>query len=95
MLRTDLSIQLRDLDKTGLDSDIVTDSAHDMFGVDLISQWETELLQERLEMLNDTDANTLGADGLRHLEGFFEANKDLEERFSSELQNINSLKQRQ
>lgn len=95
MLQADLSIHVHGLDQTDLD-DVATISAHDMFSADLISQWETELLHERLqEVLSDTDESTSSADELKHLDSFFEANKDLEERFSSELQNINSLKQSQ
>lgn len=96
MLRTDLSIHIHGLDQ--MDSEnIVTDSVHDEISADLIVQWEAELLQKRLqELLEETDdANALSAEELKDLGGFFEANKDLSERFSSELQNMNLSRKRE
>lgn len=97
MLRADLSIQVHGLDQTDFQTDLDSVEAgsvrHHMINTDLIGQWEAELLQERLEELNNTDdANILSTEQLRDLRCFFEANKDLGERFSDELQNINSLK---
>ncbi|KAG7227334.1 hypothetical protein INR49_000338 [Caranx melampygus] len=65
---------------------------------DLISQWETELLQEKLQELlysADDDAATQDSEQLRSLAGFLQVNRDLSEKFSAELQVIRSLKDRQ
>ncbi|KAK7945086.1 hypothetical protein WMY93_000814 [Mugilogobius chulae] len=93
MLRADLSVHINGLDQTDLD-DIVTDCVHDEIDADSIVKWETELLQQRLqELLEETDeTNTLNAEQLKNLGCFFETNKDLGERFSSQLENMNLLK---
>ncbi|XP_069367018.1 uncharacterized protein CXorf38 isoform X2 [Paralichthys olivaceus] len=66
--------------------------------VDLVSQWETELLQEKLQELlhtdDDEDAETRDTEQLKRLGGFLQANRDLGERFSAELQAIDSLQAR-
>ncbi|XP_072296566.1 uncharacterized protein [Eucyclogobius newberryi] len=90
MLRTDLSVHIHGSDQTDLD-DLVTDCVHDEISANSIVQWEAELLQQRLqELLEETDeTNALSAEELKDLGSFFEANKDLGERFSSLLQNMN------
>ncbi|KAI3375253.1 hypothetical protein L3Q82_021758 [Scortum barcoo] len=66
---------------------------------DLISQWEAELLQERLQELlhtaADDDTKIQDAEQLKRLGGFLQANRDLGERFSAELQAINSREARE
>uniref|UniRef100_A0A8C6SB04 Uncharacterized protein n=1 Tax=Neogobius melanostomus TaxID=47308 RepID=A0A8C6SB04_9GOBI len=90
VLRADLSIHINVLDEMDSD-DIVTDLVHDEISADSIVQWEAELLQKRLqELMEETDdACALSAEEFKDLGGFFETNKDLSERFSSELQNMN------
>ncbi|XP_020795216.2 uncharacterized protein CXorf38 homolog isoform X2 [Boleophthalmus pectinirostris] len=92
MLQADLSIHVHGLDQTDSD-DIVTDFVHEI-NADSIVQWEAELLQQRLqEVLEETDqTSALSAEELKILESFFEANKDLGVRFSSQLQNMNLLR---
>eukprot|EP00064_Thunnus_orientalis_P020812 superscaffoldBa00005943_g20960 len=102
MLSVDLSIyasgqdQMDSADSVGLESDSASQLK---ISADLISQWEAELLQERLqELLHaaaapvDDDTKTLDAEQLMTLGGFLKANRDLAERFSAELQAIDSLK---
>ncbi|XP_044225197.1 uncharacterized protein CXorf38 homolog isoform X1 [Thunnus albacares] len=102
MLSVDLSIyasgqdQMDSADSVGLESDSASQLK---INADLISQWEAELLQERLqELLHaaaapvDDDTKTLDAEQLMTLGGFLKANRDLAERFSAELQAIDSLK---
>ncbi|CAK6952082.1 uncharacterized protein CXorf38 homolog [Scomber scombrus] len=98
MLAVDLSISASGCDQR--DSALEFDSdSQPKISADIISQWEAELLQERLEELlhaaaapADDDTETLDAEQLRTLGGFLQTNTDLAERFSSELQAINSLK---
>ncbi|XP_076601664.1 uncharacterized protein CXorf38 [Chaetodon auriga] len=106
MLSVDLSIcvsgvdQMDFADMDGLECDSVSQSE---ISADLISKWEAELLQERLQELLDTaaaaddddDAKTQDAEQLKRLGGFLQANRDLAERFSAELQAINSLEDRE
>uniref|UniRef100_A0A3Q2DDU9 Uncharacterized protein n=1 Tax=Cyprinodon variegatus TaxID=28743 RepID=A0A3Q2DDU9_CYPVA len=60
----------------------------------VVSQWEAELLQEVLQeclqAANEEDEDAKSHQ-LKKLRGFLQANKDLGERFSTELQVINSL----
>ncbi|KAG8013929.1 protein CXorf38-like protein [Nibea albiflora] len=68
-------------------------------GANLISQWEAELLQERLQELlhaaadsdDDDDTKTQDTEQLKRLGGFLQANRDLAERFSAELKAMSSL----
>ncbi|XP_033506388.1 uncharacterized protein CXorf38 homolog [Epinephelus lanceolatus] len=100
MLTVDLSICVSGLDRIdsagldGLESDSVSQWET---SADLISQWETELLRESLQELlhgADDDTKTQDAEQLKRLGGFLQANRDLGERFSAELQAINSLEAR-
>nr|XP_020479750.1 uncharacterized protein CXorf38 homolog [Monopterus albus]XP_020479751.1 uncharacterized protein CXorf38 homolog [Monopterus albus] len=91
MLTVDLSISLDQMD-----SGVECDSARKKWesDVDLISQWEAELLEERLQELlhaADDDTETRDTEQLKRLGGFLQANRDLCDRFSAELQTINSL----
>nr|XP_057923353.1 uncharacterized protein CXorf38 homolog [Doryrhamphus excisus] len=95
MLAVDLSIfatGLHAVDSTdmhALDSDSV--SKPDI-SLDLISQWEADLLQERLRELRHTaEEPTTDKEQLKMLDGFLQENKDLSERFCAELQAIGSL----
>ncbi|KAK9539317.1 hypothetical protein VZT92_004430 [Zoarces viviparus] len=101
MLSLDLSICVSGLDRMdsaaldGLESDFVHQWET---SAGLISQWEAELLQERLQELlhaADDDAKTQDTEQLRRLGGFLQANRDLGERFSAELQAINALEARE
>ncbi|XP_026168408.1 uncharacterized protein CXorf38 homolog [Mastacembelus armatus] len=103
MLTVDLSIcvsgvdQMDSVDLDGLESDVVSKGESSAV---LISQWETELLQERLQELlhaadDENDAKTQDKEQLKMMGGFLQANKDLRERFSAELQAINSLEVRE
>ncbi|XP_029580967.1 uncharacterized protein CXorf38 isoform X2 [Salmo trutta] len=59
-------------------------------GLEPISQWEMDLLRERLqELLTDTD--TQDTEELLRLRDFLLANRDLSDQFSSELQTITSM----
>ncbi|XP_040000582.1 uncharacterized protein CXorf38-like isoform X2 [Xiphias gladius] len=101
MLAVDLLIcvsgvdQLDSGDLDGLECDSVHQGEP---SANLISQWEAELLQERLQELlhadDNDDTKTQDAEQLRGLGGFLQANSDLGERFSAELQTINSLEAR-
>ncbi|XP_036941229.1 uncharacterized protein CXorf38 homolog [Acanthopagrus latus] len=101
MLNADLSICVSGLDRTdsvlvdGLEFDTVSQWET---SASAIGQWEAELLQERLQELlhaatdeNDGDTKTRDTEQLKRLRGFLQANTDLAERFSAELQTINSL----
>ncbi|XP_070775431.1 uncharacterized protein CXorf38 homolog [Enoplosus armatus] len=103
MLTVDLSICVSGLDRTdtvdldGLECDFANQWEP---SVDLISQWEAKLVQERLQELlhaaaaaddDDDDTKTEVTEQLQKLGGFLQANRDLGERFSAELQAINSL----
>ncbi|XP_041658331.1 uncharacterized protein CXorf38-like [Cheilinus undulatus] len=97
MLTVDLSIWVSGLDR--VDSVEVNGLELDAVGqwetrADSVSQWEAELLQERLhELLHaDEDVKIEDPEQLQRLAGFLQANRDLCERFSAELQTINSLK---
>ncbi|XP_051268566.1 uncharacterized protein CXorf38 homolog isoform X2 [Dicentrarchus labrax] len=109
MLAVDLSICVSGLDRMdsanmdGIECDSVSQWET---SADLISQWETELLQERLQELlhvataaaaedeaDDTKAED--TEQLKRLGGFLQANRDLAERFSTELKDINSLEARE
>ncbi|XP_054452483.1 uncharacterized protein CXorf38 homolog [Anoplopoma fimbria] len=101
MLSVDLSICVSGLDRMdsaaldGLDCDSVSQWET---SADLISQWEAELLQERLQELlhaAEDDPKTQDMEQLKRLGGFLQANRDLVERFSAELQAINSLELRE
>ncbi|XP_044074965.1 uncharacterized protein CXorf38 homolog [Siniperca chuatsi] len=104
MLSIDLSIHVSGLDRMdsadldGFECDSVSQCET---SADLISQWEAELLQERLQELLQAadaaydDAKTQDTEQLKRLSGFLQANKDLGERFSTELQAINSLQARE
>ncbi|XP_022610968.1 uncharacterized protein CXorf38 homolog [Seriola dumerili] len=101
MLTADLSIRVPGSDRldSAVSDEFECDSVHQWeTSADLIGQWEAELLQERLqELLYDSDAaddaatKTQDTEQLRRLAGFLRANGDLGERFSAELQAINSL----
>ncbi|KAM9349667.1 uncharacterized protein CXorf38 homolog isoform 2-T2 [Symphorus nematophorus] len=101
MLTVDLSICVSGLDR--MDSAELDGLEHDSvsqleISANLISQWEAELLQERLQELlhaaaadDDDDTKTQDTEQLKRLSGFLQTNRDLAERFSSELQAINSV----
>uniref|UniRef100_A0A4W6C3W5 Uncharacterized protein n=2 Tax=Lates calcarifer TaxID=8187 RepID=A0A4W6C3W5_LATCA len=96
MLTADLSICVSGLDR--LDG-VECDSVHQWeTNPDLISQWEAALLQERLQELlhadDDDVTKTQDTEQLKSMGGFLQANRDLGERFSAELQAINSLEAR-
>ncbi|XP_042354175.1 uncharacterized protein CXorf38-like isoform X2 [Plectropomus leopardus] len=97
MLTVDLSICVSGLDhldspvSDGLECDSVSQWES---SADLISQWEAELLRETLQELLHAaavDTKTQDTEQLKRLGGFLQANRDLGERFSAELQAINSL----
>ncbi|XP_029309511.1 uncharacterized protein CXorf38 homolog isoform X2 [Cottoperca gobio] len=98
MLTVDLSIFVSGLDRMdsavheGLHCDSVSQWET---SADLISQWEAELLQERLQELLHAAADAQDTEQLKRLRSFLQANRDLSERFSSELQAINSLESRE
>uniref|UniRef100_A0A3Q1HKI4 Uncharacterized protein n=2 Tax=Anabas testudineus TaxID=64144 RepID=A0A3Q1HKI4_ANATE len=103
MLAVDLSIwisgvdQMDSVDLTGIETDSVSKWEST---ADLISQWEAELLQEKLQELlhaaddDHDDAKTQDTEQLKSLGSFLQANKDLGERFSAELEAITSLEAR-
>ncbi|XP_010788034.1 uncharacterized protein CXorf38 [Notothenia coriiceps] len=95
MLSVDLSIHVSGLDfidsavMDGLECDSVNQREP---SPDLIRQWEADLLQERLqELLHAADHDTQDTEQLKSLSSFLQANRDLGERFSAELQAIDSL----
>ncbi|KAM7378903.1 hypothetical protein PAMP_004493 [Pampus punctatissimus] len=102
MLTVDFSIHTTgsDLMDSAVFQGLESDSATQLeISADLISQWEAELLQEKLQELlhaaaDDDDDNdeTQEAEQLMSLGGFLQANRDLAERFSAELQAIKSLR---
>ncbi|XP_071763600.1 uncharacterized protein CXorf38 isoform X1 [Centroberyx gerrardi] len=97
MLRVDWSICVSGLDRMdAADLDVLeSDSASQWeTSADSISQWEAEVLRERLEELLH-DAETQDTEQLTRLGDFLQANRDLAELFSAELQAISSLKARE
>ncbi|XP_028283523.1 uncharacterized protein CXorf38 homolog [Parambassis ranga] len=102
MLTIDLTVYVSGVDlmdsagpSDGLDTDSVRDT-----GAEVVSQWEAELLQEMLQEFlqgaaEDEDAKTQDTKLLKSLGGFLQANIDLGEKFSAELQAINSLEVRE
>ncbi|KAF7223003.1 uncharacterized protein CXorf38 isoform X2 [Nothobranchius furzeri] len=101
MLTVDLSICVSGVDRVdsagpleGCESDFVSQLET---SAEKVSQWETELLQEMLQEYlhvaaeEDGDAKAQDPEQLKRLQSFLQANKDLRERFSTELQAINSL----
>ncbi|XP_064849301.1 uncharacterized protein CXorf38 homolog isoform X3 [Oncorhynchus masou masou] len=81
MLAVDLSVLVPGVDR--VDGSLLE-------GVEPISQWEADLLRERLqELLTDTD--TQDTEELLRLRDFLLANRDLSDQFSSELQTITSM----
>ncbi|XP_045906797.1 uncharacterized protein CXorf38 homolog [Micropterus dolomieu] len=101
MLTVDLSVCISGLDRmdsADLDGFEIDSVSQWETSADLISQWEAELLQERLQELlhaADDDTTTRDAEQLKTLDGFLQANRDLGERFSAELQAIHSLQARE
>ncbi|XP_034411810.1 uncharacterized protein CXorf38-like [Cyclopterus lumpus] len=99
MLSVDLSICVSGLDQMdsaaleGLECDSVSQWET---SADLISQWEAELLQEMLqELLQAADDDAKDTEQLKSLSVFLQANRDLSESFSLELQAINLLEARE
>ncbi|MEQ2260583.1 hypothetical protein XENORESO_020780 [Xenotaenia resolanae] len=101
MLTVELSICVFGVDRldsagplAGLDPDSVNEQET---SAELVSQWEAELLQEVLQEClhaaneEDEEATTHDTEQLKKLQGFLQANKDLGERFATELQAIGSL----
>ncbi|XP_038819310.1 uncharacterized protein CXorf38 homolog isoform X2 [Salvelinus namaycush] len=83
MLAVDLSVLVPGVDR-------VDGSVSEGLEPESISQWETDLLRERLqELLTDTD--TQDTEELLRLRDFLLANRDLSDQFSSELQTITSM----
>lgn len=103
MLTVDLSIYVSGvdgIDSAGvLESDSVNQLTRPEISASLVSQWESELLQEMLQEIlhvaSEDDTVTQDTQQLRSLGGFLQANKDLNEKFSAELQAISSLEARQ
>lgn len=107
MLTIDLTIYVSGVDRMDyagsvneLESDSVNQLTRPEISASLISQWESELLQEMLQEIlqvaaEDGDTVTQDTQQLKSLSGFLQANKDLGEKFSAELQAINSLEARQ
>ncbi|XP_008275924.1 uncharacterized protein CXorf38 homolog [Stegastes partitus] len=105
MLDADLSIHVAGVDAIdsagsvdGLESDSVNLTGPEI-SAGLVSQWESELLQEMLQEIlqvgaEEGDTTAQDAQQLKKLGGFLQANKDLGERFSAELRAINSLEAR-
>ncbi|XP_037537927.1 uncharacterized protein LOC119414879 [Nematolebias whitei] len=95
MLTVDLSICVFGVDRmdsAGPDSD--ADSQLEA-SAELVGQWEAELLQEMLQEClcaeDGVDSETQDTEQLRRLQAFLQANQDLREKFSSELQTITTL----
>ncbi|XP_055359772.1 uncharacterized protein CXorf38-like isoform X2 [Betta splendens] len=92
MLALDLSIRISDVDQ--IDSahleSLQTDSLSQWESkANFISQWEAELLQEKLqELLLDVDDVKTQDTRVKSLGTFLQANRDLGERFSAELRVI-------
>ncbi|XP_024246933.1 uncharacterized protein CXorf38 homolog isoform X2 [Oncorhynchus tshawytscha] len=83
MLAVDLSVLVPGVDR-------VDGSLSEGVEPESISQWEADLLRERLqELLTDTD--TQDTEELLRLRDFLLANRDLSDQFSSELQTITSM----
>ncbi|KAJ8011730.1 hypothetical protein DPEC_G00061290 [Dallia pectoralis] len=82
MLAVDLSVLVPGVDR--LDG-----SVWEGVGPESISQWENELLKERLQELCDTARQD--TEELLRLRDFILANKDLSDQFSTELLTIESL----
>ncbi|XP_053740221.1 uncharacterized protein CXorf38 homolog [Synchiropus splendidus] len=88
MLSVDLSISVSGSDQ------LVTDALDGPeTSADLISQWEAELLREKLQELfavasEEESPQSLDRKEVSSLSGFLQANKDLSQRFSEELQVI-------
>ncbi|XP_061587323.1 uncharacterized protein CXorf38 homolog [Cololabis saira] len=101
MLSVDLSISVLGVDRmdsAGLSDGLQADSVPQLeTSPEKISQWEIELLQEMFQECmhaapgDDEDALTQDAEQLKRLGGLLQANKDLNERFPTILQTINSL----
>ncbi|KAM3604354.1 uncharacterized protein V6R79_009914 [Siganus canaliculatus] len=98
MLTIDLSIcvsGLDQMDSAAVESDAVSQSE---ISADIISQWEAELVQERLQELlhpagddvSYEDAQPQDPEQLKRMGSFLAANRDLAERFSEELHTIKS-----
>ncbi|KAL0966361.1 hypothetical protein UPYG_G00294360 [Umbra pygmaea] len=83
MLSVDLSVLVPGVDR--VDGFVLEGVAPES-----ISQWETELLRERLQELC-SDTGTRDTEELLRLRDFLLANRDLSDQFSSELQTIDSL----
>ncbi|XP_034744586.1 uncharacterized protein CXorf38-like [Etheostoma cragini] len=101
MLSVDLSICVSGLDRMdsanmdGIECDSLSQWEA---SANLISQWEAELLQESLHGLLHAaadDTMTPDTEQLKKLCSFLQTNRDLGERFSEELQAINSLEARE
>ncbi|XP_056149033.1 uncharacterized protein CXorf38 homolog [Lampris incognitus] len=96
MLTADWSICISGLDRVdatpldGFESDSVRDWEA---SANSISQWEVELLREKLDELLD-DTETRDTEQLLRLSAFLQANRDLGELFSTELQAISSAETR-
>uniref|UniRef100_A0A3Q1GK28 Uncharacterized protein n=1 Tax=Acanthochromis polyacanthus TaxID=80966 RepID=A0A3Q1GK28_9TELE len=107
MLTVDLSIYVSGadrMDSADLVNELQSDSDNQRpkpeICADLVSRWESELLQEMLQEIlqvaaEDGDTMTQDTRQLKSLSGFLQANQDLSERFSEELQAIDSLQARQ
>ncbi|XP_029970921.1 uncharacterized protein CXorf38 homolog [Salarias fasciatus] len=92
MLKLDLSISVDCRD--GVEADSMCEASP---SADSVRQWEAELLQELLQEFlhtpaEDEDADAPDTEQLTTLCGFLEANKDLGQRFSAEIQLLNSRK---
>ncbi|XP_019112776.1 uncharacterized protein CXorf38 [Larimichthys crocea] len=102
MLTVDLSIYVSgwdQMDSAVMDGIECDSTSQCKTSANLISQWEAELLQERLQELlhaaadddDDDDTKTQDTEQLKRLGGFLQANRDLAERFSAELKAMSSL----
>ncbi|RVE61575.1 hypothetical protein OJAV_G00172000 [Oryzias javanicus] len=100
MLAVDLSICIYGEDETDSACMFSDSTRQQETGAEMVSQWEAALLQEMLqECLHATadseEANAQDGELLRNLGGFLRSNKDLGERFSTELQTITELEARE
>uniref|UniRef100_A0A3P9IUS1 Uncharacterized protein n=2 Tax=Oryzias latipes TaxID=8090 RepID=A0A3P9IUS1_ORYLA len=100
MLAVDLSICVFGEDQTD-SACMLNDSIRQLeTSAEVVSQWEAALLQEMLQEClhaapDSEEANAQDTELLKSLGGFLRSNKDLSERFSTELQAITELEARE
>ncbi|XP_060930097.1 uncharacterized protein CXorf38 homolog [Limanda limanda] len=97
-LTVDWKITASDLEKLDIAGGRVCGFSHQLeANIKFFSQWEAELLQEKLQELlhtDDEDAETQVTKQLEWLGDFLQANSDLDEMFSEKIQAIHSLREK-